>query len=143
MPAADVPIQEGSMRNLSVMAALAVCMLLVGCKRTHEDVAKDMISCMKDLTAALKDVKDEASAKAAVPKITAIRDRMLKIDEETKKMGEPPAAEKEQLTKKYESQMDEVGKAFFAEMTRVASDPKLAPAMKALEDATKAMGNKK
>jgi hypothetical protein len=106
-----------------------------GCKRTHESVIKDEISNMKKLASILKDVKDEASAKAAAPKIESIAKEMKSLGEEAKKMGDPPKDVEETLKKKYKDDRENIRADLSKELTRIMLDPKLS------ETVTKAMGD--
>jgi hypothetical protein len=97
-----------------------------GCKSKHEAAISDRLSYVKKLTAVLQGVKDEASAKAAVPKIEAIAKDMKALMEDMEKMGEPSKEEMEKLTKKYKSDAEKAGLDLMKEMARISTDPKLA-----------------
>jgi uncharacterized protein YoxC len=127
------------MRNLSIVAALAICVMLVGCKKTYEDSVKEDISCMNDLTSVLKGVKDEASANAAVPKIKAIGERMRKFSESMKDVPQPSEAEKKAITDKYDKERKDALAAMEKEFERVATDPKCAAVMSAIVDVGQSM----
>lgn len=121
------------MRQAFLISVAAVCVLLSGCKRTHESVMKDTISCVKDATAVLKTVKDEASAKAAQPKMQKIGERMKKLRDEMEKMPKPTAAQDEQLKKKFDTELTKTMSDFAGEMMRISMDSKLAPALEGVE----------
>lgn len=127
------------MKSLSITVALGICFVLVGCKKTHEDVMKGSLSCVKEMTDVMKTVKDEASAKAAAPKIKAIADRMKALGEEAKKMSEPSKEEAQRLKEKYEPQMKEAMSAFMGEVMRITMDSKLSAAKDAFGEASKTM----
>jgi len=117
------------MRKLTVFVVAAlVCMVVGGCKRDHEAVMKDSLACMNELVDALKNVKDEASAKAAASKIEAIAERMKKLKEEADKMPKPSTSEDQQLKEKYEKEMKQVQASLMSEAMRIGMNPKLAAA---------------
>jgi hypothetical protein len=124
------------MRSLSIVAALAICVMLVGCKKTHEDVIKETISCMNDVGTALKSAKDEASAKKAAADIKSIGERITKLAETAKDMPKPTDQEDKALQDKYKKQLDDAMGTITTEMMRIMADPKLQPAA----DAFKAIG---
>lgn len=119
--------------------AFVMAMLMLvgvsGCKRDHESVIKDTVSCMKQLASVLKDVKDEASAKSAVSKIEGIAKEMKTLQEEAKKMGEPSKEVNAELEKKFKSDMEKVTKDLDTEMMRIMKDEKMATIiMKAISE---------
>ena len=123
-------------RLLTCAVAMALMVLVSGCKRDQESVVKDSISKFKEMTSVLKGVKDEASAKAASPKLKSIAEDLDKLKKEGEKMGKPSKEQEEAMKKKYEKEMEPIMKDFMTEMMRVSMDPKLAPHLK---DAMSAM----
>jgi len=83
-----------AMLALTVVAALLLC---CGCGGdSHESLAAEAVSTNKDLLATLETVKDEASAKAAKPKLKSLVEKMNDMTQqvshataEQKKGGEP------------------------------------------------------
>ncbi len=123
-------------RALAAACAVMICISLTGCKTDHESVMKDSISKMKELVSILKGVTDEASAKAAGPKIEAVSADMKKLQEDAKKLGDPPKDKQDELMKKYASELASVQADMMKESTRIAMNPKLStilePSMKNL-----------
>jgi hypothetical protein len=118
------------------LVAAAVCLLaLGGCSKTHESIADDAISKMKEMQNALKDVKDEASAKSAAAKIKTIAADLKKLKEEDDKLPKPTAEEKKKLDEKMKKASEDNQKELEQALTRILSDPKLAqPISEAMKD---------
>lgn len=67
----------------------------------HEKVVKAMIKGLDDLTAALKSIKDDATATAGAKKINEVCDRFDKLAEEARKLPKLSREVDAQLQKKY------------------------------------------
>jgi len=111
-------------RQISVVAAMSLLLLLTGCKNDAESILVDTVAKMDELTAALKTVKDPASSRAAATKITAISNDMSKLTDRAK-TARASASENKRLETKYMPQLDAAGKRFQDECTRVAAAPQL------------------
>ena len=105
--------------------------------RSHEDVMDDMLATMDEISDVLAKVTDEASAKAAKPKLETLTARMQAIQKEANAMGKPDAATEEALQKKYEARLQQVMGRFMKEMMRVSQDPTISAE---LSDAMGKMG---
>jgi hypothetical protein len=94
---------------------LALC---AGCGDSPESLMQDTLSSMKEMSSVLQSVKDEASAKAAAPKLNAIGARMQELGKRGKAMN---LSQEQQtaLMEKYKPQMEEAVKGMFPEMMRV------------------------
>jgi hypothetical protein len=113
-------------RTLTV-ACLTIVFVASGCdsKPTHESMAKDMIGKLKEGVEILKDVKDEASAKAAKPKLEALKKEIDAMEIEAEKLPKASAEEEKRLEEKYKPELDKVRTEFTTEIIRIGSDPKL------------------
>jgi hypothetical protein len=131
----------------TLVAAVCLSALIIvggGCSKTHESIADDEISKMKDFQNALKDVKDEASAKAAAEKIKAIAADLKKLKEEDDKLPKATDDEKKKIEEKIKKASDENEKEMQAVMAKIGSDPKLAaPIMQAIMEAGATMPTSK
>jgi hypothetical protein len=116
-------------RILWITAVVSLAFLQAGCKNKYEKVMDDQISLMEEMVDVLKDVKDEASAKAAVPKLEDLKKRGEEIEKRAEEVGEPPEDEQKALKEKYEEQMEEVMKEMFAQMSRLMADEKIRNAL--------------
>jgi peptidoglycan hydrolase CwlO-like protein len=114
-------------RTLAV-ACIAVTIVSIGCdsKPTHDSLAKDMIGKMKEMVEVLKGVKDEASAKAAKPKLEGLKKEVDALKAEADKMPKPSAEDEKKLNEKYEPELEKLMGELAGEMIRIGSDPKLA-----------------
>ena len=118
--------------GLSVVALLC-CALPGRAADTFDDVIKDMIKSTKQLVEVLATVKDEASAKAAKPKLEKMGKEIQAIQARAKKLGDPSKEEKEKLEKKYKPELDPLFKKMFAELVRIQSNPATAKVLKDIE----------
>jgi hypothetical protein len=113
---------------LSTMLVCAFMVAFTGCgKSAAESAMSDALDKMKEQVSILKGVTDEASAKAAAPKLKAIKDDMAKLS--TKTVTAPSADEQAKLMEKYGKEMSEVTAQLTAEMTRIMTNPKLQAAL--------------
>lgn len=73
-----------------LISAVARC--ASGCGDSHEAVTRDILNTQKELCAVLDEVKDDASAKAAVPRVKAISDilQALQLQNALEEMPTPP-----------------------------------------------------
>ena len=78
---------------------------------------------MKDLIATFDSIKDQASAKAAKPKLTAIVQQMNKLKERQAKLSEPSETEMKSLVSKYGKEMEELQRKMAGVMMRIQLDP--------------------
>jgi hypothetical protein len=95
----------------------------------YERIAADLIRFQDDVAATLKTVKDEASAKAAVPKFDGYRKRVLDIRTRSETAGNPDDAARDAMMKKYGERLKASSDAFTQEHKRIESDAKLAKIM--------------
>jgi hypothetical protein len=86
-----------------------------------------MIDKMREMVGILKGVQDEASAKAANPKLKALRKELDELKVKSDKLG--PASEETQkrVNDKHEKEAQELTSQMMAEMMRIGMDRKLAP----------------
>ncbi len=113
-------------------ALIAVALCVAGCdsKPTHESVTQDSIDKMEEMVEVLKGIKDEASAKAARPKMEQIKKDMEELQKKSKALGEPPADVKQKLQEKHKAQLEKVTSEMMKEMMRIGLDPNIAPHVK-------------
>ena len=121
------------------LAFVSVLMLLVcsGCGGdTPQKVADDSIDVMKEMTSILEGVKDEASAAKAHDKLQALggKFKALKARQDKLQMS---ADDRKKLEIEYRPKMEPVMQKLMSESMRIAMDPKLAPAIKGLNDVMK------
>ena len=71
---------------------------------TYESATRESMSIMEDWAAILETVKDQESAKAAVPRLERIASRFESLQKRAKDLPPPKLEELNALTKKYEAQ---------------------------------------
>ena len=110
------------MRYTAYLLLILFALALVGCGAdSYEKVADDCVVVLEDMSAIMKDIKDVESAKAAVPKLDKLGERMQAIAERAEKLGDPSEEEKKVLTEKFEERMEAVTGEMFGNMLRIAS----------------------
>lgn len=130
------------MKALIPILVLAVS-LVAGCGSgssgdSAERVFADMSANMREMSAILTGVTDEASAKAAVPRIDAVRAKMRDCARRAKAVPRPDAAAENRLNEAAQAVQREVMPSIVAARQRLAAQPTLmailAPALQGIED---------
>jgi len=136
------------MRKFAAVVSLTVCLAVWACfaqdskpeeKPTFDSLAGKMLARINELNAVLKDVSDEASAKAAVPRIKAIQAYLLDVGKQMNALGKPTTQQSREIEDKYGKDGRAAATSLAAEMQRIAGDLKLAEAKKALDEMTRAL----
>ncbi len=129
------------MKMLMLMLVL-VASLLGGCGNQGGDSAErlfaDMSANMREMSAILTSVTDEASARAAVPRIDAVRAKMRDCARRAKSMPRPDAATEQRLNEEALAVQREVMPGIASARQRLAARPELmailAPALQGMEN---------
>jgi len=87
-----------------VGCGLLVACLVVGCAKSEDDVMKDQIAAMKEVTTELEKVDSKEAAEKAKGKFEALSKR---IDENEKVIKAWPEAKQKEMIKKYEKEFGE------------------------------------
>jgi hypothetical protein len=130
------------MKTMMLMLMLALALSFVsGCGGdgdTAERVFGDMAANMREMSAILSSVTDEASARAAVPKIDAVRARMRDCARRARAVPRPDAATEQALNESVLAVQRDVMPAIATAKERLAAQPELmaviAPALQGMED---------
>lgn len=120
-------------RYLGMASIIACLFLLPGCKDSQESLFQELLATINQMTSTLEGVTDEASAKAAQPKMQKLMDKMPSLQKRAEALPKPNDSEKTELRRKYEAQTQEAMLKFAKEMMRVALNPKLNAAVKDLK----------
>jgi hypothetical protein len=128
------------MKMMTLMLVLAFS-LIGGCSGdddTAQRVFADMAANMKEMSAILASVTDEASAQAAVPRIDAVRAKMRDCARRAKRVPRPDAATERTLDEAALAAQRDVMPAIAAAKDRLATQPELmkiiAPALQGMEN---------
>lgn len=89
---------------------------------THEKIANDMISEMKNLVAVLENLKSPEDVEAAKPKIKKIAERLKAIKKRADKIGDPSEEVQKKLEEKFKKEMAEMGPKLMAAMLTMPED---------------------
>src|SRR5689334_22501904 len=84
-----------------------------------EDVIKEILASMDQLTTSLKTVEDEKSAEAARPELRKAAERFVAVRTKAESIKPPAKEEKDRLEKEYKSKLFEAQKKLFGEIGRV------------------------
>ncbi len=111
------------MKKTLASAALAA-ILLAGCASDDaESMVKQTIAALDETAQVMATVKDEETAKAAVPRLKALAERRRKIEEKVATVKTPPPAEQAELQKKYAARLTEATTRLVQEAMRVSQVP--------------------
>jgi hypothetical protein len=91
----------------------------------YERLAEQTVKILDNVTGALVAVKDEASAKAALPKLAAAKKEADEMRESVGKLGAPSEAVQAAMMSKYAKRIEESYLKLAGEQQRVRTDPKL------------------
>ena len=129
------------MKAMTLM--LVLLLSLVGaCGKSDGDTAEkvfaDMTANMQELSTILSGVTDEASAKAAVPKIDAVRAKMRDCARRARAVPRPDAATEQRINEASLAVQRDIMPAVFAARQRLDARPELmailAPALQGMEN---------
>jgi hypothetical protein len=130
------------MRTMKMfLLVLALC-LVGGCKDGGSDESDrlfaDMSANLREMSAILTSVTDEASARAAVPRIEAVREKMRDCARRARDMPRPDAATEQRQNAAMQELMAEVAPQIASAQARLAERPELmailAPALQGMEN---------
>lgn len=114
------------MTRLALISVVTLLLAGNGCGGdTHESLAAESMPVMRDMVATLETVKDEASAKAAKPKLEAIAKKMKAIDERRRKLPAPTEADIKAMLEKHGDEMEKLQEKMIAVMLPIQFDPKI------------------
>ena len=140
-PLPDHNLEVTAMKTMMLALAL-VLSLVAGCSRaggdTAEKVFADMSANMHEMSAILASVTDEASARAAVPRIDAVRAKMRECATRARAVPKPDAAAEQKLDAASVAMQREIMPALLADRQRLQARPELmailAPALQGMEN---------
>jgi len=117
----------------------ALSLTLAGCGDSFEKVMEDRTEIQTEFVAVLKAVTDESSAKAAVPKLESLAERMKAVEAREKALGEPTEEDMKRVVEKALSGGMKDAPSSYQEIVRLNKRPELAqiikPALTKYQDA--------
>lgn len=119
---------------------VATCLLVItGCGDSHEAITVDTIRTLEDYAQVLESVQDEATAEAAIPRVTAIGEQLASLKRRAASMGEAPKEIRDAIQEKYAKQLEAARRTVretYAKMDPLYAD-QLADAIEGLEIAAR------
>ncbi len=97
---------------------LLACAGLLGCQDSGDALARQEVEVLAEFAETLKSVQDEATAKAAEPKVQELSFRLRHLNEKFDELKVSTEGQKE-LEQKYEKSIKESVSAITAEMARI------------------------
>jgi hypothetical protein len=123
------------MNRLMALALMLALMLgVAGCGGdTHESLAGEAVSTMKQLLTALETVKDEASATAAKDTLKSLVQKLNDINQRQAKLPAPTEADVKAMDSKYGKEMEQLQQKFTGQMMRIQFDPKISSVLDGID----------
>jgi hypothetical protein len=109
---------------------------------TYEEVIKQTLSSLNQMTKALEPVKDEPSAKAALADLKKAAEQFIAVRKKAEQLNQPDLSAKDELDKKYKKQLVKAVLEFRAKVREVQEVPGSQELLKILEPVLKS-GKKK
>jgi hypothetical protein len=103
-------------------------------KDEFAQLTQDLIKTFQSATEILTAIKDEASAKAAAPKLKKIGEKLRDLHKKALELGQPTKEQKERLKKEYKEKMEAAQKSLKKELQRVQGVPGGKDALKELQE---------
>ena len=109
--------------SLLLMSAWIVAGPAAGGEPMLADIVKEVLETLDKITTTLKTVKDEQTAKAAVPDLRKGVARFKELRNKADKAKPPSKEENARLKKEYKDKIENTHKKLFAEIARVKKTP--------------------
>lgn len=123
------------MARSCLLVVAAAFVTLTGCGDTPDSLSRENLAFMREAVSILESIKDDASAKAAVPRLKALNGRGKALDQRFKALKMTDAQIKAGI-KPHEKEMHELvgemGKALFKRHALIKKNPELAAAIESL-----------
>src|SRR5206468_4191610 len=90
---------------------------------SYEDLVKDMLGTVEQITKVLIDIRDEGSANLQRPALKKAAEKMLQLRKQADEFKQPNKAEKDRLAKEYAPKFESAVKKMRDETIRVKGIP--------------------
>jgi len=110
---------------------------------THESLAEDTLKMFTNLADVLATIKDTATAEKVKPELKKTCEKLADLKHRFQKIGEPTAAKKEDLDKKYKAKMSMVASKIKNDMDRIKTLDGGTDIIVTITEALKLFGEKK
>jgi hypothetical protein len=111
------------MKRVLALASVVMMMVCAGCGDSHESLAAEQVSVMKDMISTFEGIKDGPTAKSAKPTLKSLFEKMNSINERQAKLEMPTEAQGKVIIEKYGKQMEELQQKMMGSMMRIGFDP--------------------
>ena len=119
----------------SSLAVLPLLFLATACgSPSQESLAEQGLQHMEQLGTLFDGIKDEASAKAALPQLEKLIDQMAALKAQTEKMPKPSAEQEKALNDKFAARGQAAAMKMMQAMAKHGGDEKIAAVLKPLEE---------
>jgi len=114
------------MRKIFASTLLAMAIMLGGCGGdTHESLAQEGVSAFNEFASILEGVSDVESAKAAVPKLEAVGQKMADLKKRADALGKPTPEQNKALEEKFTKEMSTAMDKMMAASMKLADKPEV------------------
>ena len=110
------------MRRLFAFSALLALLFFAGCGDSHEAVAEESVSVMKEMVATLEGITDAASARAAKSKLQSLAEKMKALEKRMAELGTPTEDQINAMEGSIGQEMEAVQTKLTEQMMRLAFD---------------------
>jgi hypothetical protein len=129
-----------TVRSLGWHILTAACLFVTtGCGDSHEAITVDTVRTLEEYAQILESVQDDASAEAAIPRVTAIGEQLASLKRRAASMGEAPKEIRDVIHEKYSKKLEAARvtvRETYAKMDPLYAD-QLADAIEGLEIAAR------
>ncbi|MGK0189105.1 MAG: cytochrome oxidase Cu insertion factor (SCO1/SenC/PrrC family) [Verrucomicrobiales bacterium] len=118
------------------LALIALALSISGCDGddTHESLISDLLDFMDESAKAMAEATDEASAKAAAAKITALEGDLEELAQRAEALGKSSDADKTAIIKKFKERAQDIAGRMLAKMIELSEKPEVLNSIEAAMD---------
>lgn len=122
------------MKRLLALSTMLMLMAGPGCGGdTHESLAAEVVPVMREMADTISTIKDEATAKAAKPKLERIAAKMKDLNTRREKLPAPTEAQTKAMIEKYGKEMEAAQRKMMGSLMAISGDPKIQEVLKDID----------